>query len=601
VFRREGPIPKWMGTARVETLITVPWPLTHPGRRLSDGAVTRIGSGTCAIGLVLMAISVAVGQPGVGPNGVVLHEPLHSANTKGLVPVFVYDPREASDLPQEIQIGDEVLPAPSRRPSGDQAYDARGTRPSTNGERPGEGQGAEPRGSLGNAARPDRSTQKEASLSYQASFDPSVVPFKRNRALNQVDAQGNLELVEGKHRSVPVIGHRVAPDREVFWGSVLVVSEADEAIPLPTVAPDSRILAYRAEPERELRFERDQADNLYLRAGGPSSFHLVYLIDADSKYFSRRTTRRATLADIPKHLRPKLPAPLAKAGLEVAQTLGLSRSTPYFELVDELVRYFRSFEPGDPPPETKDIYRDLALGRRGICRHRGYAFIVTAHALGVPARYVFNEAHVFMEIWMPGAPGGWVRADLGGGAEGLTIEGGEARVRHRPLGTDPFSRPENYERQMAAGADTVRGLPRESRAQSSIESSAREASGDANSIPEFMQLQAAMVIPEPSPSAKPSRVSLIIERPLVFRGEPLTLTGRVAAVQGDLSRAGGKVQIVLRSIESDRTLGLLGVALTDQNGLWTADVALPASWPPGTYDLRAEFMGDRWLAPSVSP
>jgi transglutaminase-like putative cysteine protease len=555
----------------------------------------------CAIALVMMAVSVAVGQPGVGRGGVVLHEPLPSANAKGPVPVFVYDPREASDLPQEIQIGDEVLPAPMRRTGGERTYDARGEGAAANGDREGARTPMEPRGSLGNAARPDRSTQKEASLSYQASFDPSVVPFKRNRALNHVDANGNLELVAGEHRPVPVIGHRVAPGREVFWGSVVVISEADEAIPLPTVAPDSRILAYRAEPERELRFERDQADNLYLRAGGPASFHLVYLIDADSKYFSRRTPHRASLADIPKRLRPKLPARFMKAGLEVAKTLGLSRDTPYFELVDGLVGYFRSFEPGEPPPETGDIYRDLALGRRGICRHRGYAFLVTAHALGVPARYVFNEAHVFVEIWMPGRPAGWVRADLGGGAEGLTIEGGSARVRHRPLSADPFSRPENYQRQMTAGADTVRGLPRESRARSSIETSARETTVGGTSVPKFMQLHAAMVLPQASPTAKSSRVSLIIEKPLVFRGEPLTVTGRVADMEGASARPGGKVQIVLRSIESDRAMGLLGMALTDRNGIWSVDVALPTSWPPGTYDLRAEFMGDRWLAPSVSP
>lgn len=555
----------------------------------------------CTIALMLLAVSVAMGQPGVGPNGVVLHEPLPSANGAGLVPVFVYDPREAGDLPQEIQIGDEVLPAPTTRSGVGRPYDARGDLdPSPNA--PSEASPrVEPRGSLGSAARPDRDTQKESSLSYQASFDPSVVPFKRNRALNQVDAGGNLKLVAGEHREVPVIGHRVAPGREVFWGSVLVISEADEPIPLPTVAPDSRILAYRAHPKRALRFERDEADNLYLRAGGAASFHLVYLIDADSKYFSRRAATSASLADIPGKLRPKLPARFKSAGLEVAQTLGLSVETPYFELVDELVGYFRGFEAGDPPPETEDIYRDLALGRRGICRHRGYAFLVTAHALGVPARYVFNEAHVFVEVWMPGTPGGWVRADLGGGADGLTIEGGEARVRHRPLGADPFSQPETYRRQMAAGADTVRGLPRESRVRPAIETSRRDPSAGPGAVPSLMQLQAAMVVPEASPSAAASRVSLIIEKPLVFRGDPLTLTGRVADLRGTSAQGGGKVQIVLRSKESQRTMGLLGVALTDPNGLWTVDVALPANWPPGTYDLRAEFMGDRTLAPSVSP
>ena len=109
----------------------------------------------CAIALVMMAVSVAVGQPGVGRGGVVLHEPLPSANAKGPVPVFVYDPREASDLPQEIQIGDEVLPAPMRRTGGERTYDARGEGVAANGDREGARTPMEPRGSLGNAARPD--------------------------------------------------------------------------------------------------------------------------------------------------------------------------------------------------------------------------------------------------------------------------------------------------------------------------------------------------------------------------------------------------------------------------------------------------------------
>tara|TARA_B100000530_G_scaffold133594_1_gene83192 strand:- start:195 stop:485 length:291 start_codon:yes stop_codon:yes gene_type:complete len=96
-------------------------------------------------------------------------------------------------------------------------------------------------------------------------------------------------------------------------------------------------------------------------------------------------------------------------------------------------------------------------------------------------------------------------------------------------------------------------------------------------------------------------VSLVIERPLVYRGAPVALSGRVLDVDGAAASAGGQVQIVLRSLETERTMGLLGIALIEQAGLWKAEVALPTSWPPGTYDLRAEFMGDRRLAPSVSP
>jgi hypothetical protein len=549
----------------------------------------------------LAAVSVTAG-PRLGPGGVILHEPVPSAGSRGEIPVFVYDPRATSELPEEIHLGSEVLPAPplAAPPGvGERPYDDRA------GSVPGEVEGhsappaLEPRGSLGNAARPDRDTGKEANLEYHASFDPSVVPFKRNRALNHVSANGDLTLVAGKHVPVPVIGHRVGAGREVFWGSVLVHARGDEAIPLPTVAPDSRVLAYETEPKHELRFERDEADNLYVRAKAPGAFRLVYLLDADARYFSRTLPQGATVGDVPPGLRPELPDALRKAGLEVADSLGLRPRMPYRTLVDGLVSHFRSFEAGDPPPETGDIYRDLALGKRGICRHRGYAFLITAHALGIPSRYVFNEAHVFVEIWIPGNPGGWLRADLGGGAENLNIQGGASRVRHRPQGGDPFSRPRQYAEQMAGGgaggADRVTGMPQERRPQVG-------AAGDPGEAEEGpVRLRAAMVLPEPRALSRPSRVSLVLAKPLVYRGDPMAVMGRVSGADGTVARAGGKVQVVLRSMGEGTTLGLLGVGLTDGRGLWSAEIMLPRRWPPGSYDLRAEFLGDRLLAPSVSP
>ena len=81
----------------------------------------------------------------------------------------------------------------------------------------------------------------------------------------------------------------------------------------------------------------------------------------------------------------------------------------------------------------------------------------------------------------------------------------------------------------------------------------------------------------------------------------MSVTGRVVGEEGAPARPGGKVQLVLRSLEAQTAMGLLGVAVIGQEGLWEANIALPTHWPPGTYDLRAEFLGDRRLAPSVSP
>ena len=54
---------------------------------------------------------------------------------------------------------------------------------------------------------------------------------------------------------------------------------------------------------------------------------------------------------------------------------------------------------------------DLALSQKGVCRHRAFAFLVTALGLGIPARMVINEAHAWVEVLDPGE-------DAGSGANG---------------------------------------------------------------------------------------------------------------------------------------------------------------------------------------
>ena len=65
----------------------------------------------------------------------------------------------------------------------------------------------------------------------------------------------------------------------------------------------------------------------------------------------------------------------------------------------------------EPPTGHDDVYLDLALSQRGVCRHRAFAFLVTALHLGIPTRMVVNEAHAWVEV-SDGTL--WHRIDLGG-------------------------------------------------------------------------------------------------------------------------------------------------------------------------------------------
>src|SRR5262249_33105245 len=118
-----------------------------------------------------------------------------------------------------------------------------------------------------------------------------------------------------------------------------------------------------------------------------------------------------------------------------------------------------------------DIYMDLATGQRGVCRHRAFAFVVTAQALGLPARFVSNEVHAFVEVHVPHL--GWRRVDLGGAALDLPRRmTREARGRPRARADDPFPQPPSYR----SGSASSRVAPTVTNPFESASSGAGEAS-----------------------------------------------------------------------------------------------------------------------------
>src|SRR5262249_54763584 len=94
--------------------------------------------------------------------------------------------------------------------------------------------------------------------------------------------------------------------------------------------------------------------------------------------------------------------------------------------------------PSDDPPKSAglDLYRDLAVSQKGVCRHRAYAFVLTALSIGLPARFVRNEAHAWVEVFDAYR---WHRIDLGGAASDIQYDD-ERRVAHVPP-KDPFEWP----------------------------------------------------------------------------------------------------------------------------------------------------------------
>ena len=123
----------------------------------------------------------------------------------------------------------------------------------------------------------------------------------------------------------------------------------------------------------------------------------------------------------------------ARAFSKVRDELGLTRDISPAENLRKMVTYFRSFTPSDDatpsPTGSDDIYLDLTLSRKGVCRHRSFGFLVTALGLGIPARMVINEAHAWVEVQTDRM---WERIDLGGAAGAIEEGISDSRASYDP-------------------------------------------------------------------------------------------------------------------------------------------------------------------------
>ncbi len=314
--------------------------------------------------------------------------------------------------------------------------------------------------------RSDRETGPEGPEMrfYHAVFNPEIYPFKRMTALDAVkikpcpDGRPDcddeaLVVFDRDLQLLPVVTRR-EPGRDAFWGSIVVDLEPERWVPIPSVAADTRILDYKTEPRIELQFARDGADNVFVRSSTGGRHRLTWLSDAPQRYFAGELPR-ARLSDEPAALLRPVPGPLRARVAKVLAHAGIKvkRSMQLADVLNPLVDYFRAFEVGELPPPSGSMYLDLAMAQRGVCRHRSFAFAITAMAVGIPVRYVENEVHVFVEVYLPGQ--GWRRINLGGAPLNEEMVGGEGKSLYQAKGGDPFPKPEAFTR---GGGPPVKGL-----------------------------------------------------------------------------------------------------------------------------------------------
>jgi hypothetical protein len=534
------------------------------------------------------------------------------------------------DLPAAIQTpsGLATAPDPRKNPSADHVYGSATTDDSPD-----------------STHEPDRDTRRPKVENYDDPFTPATAPFKRLRAYDWVDNDYSLRVRDKSLRAIPVGGSVNAGD-EPFYGDMSVDLLPGQPVRIPTVGPGARVLRMHAQPEVAVEVLHDGADNWFVRGTQRTRVRLVMEIAISRDTFGREygdvdwtvldalDVNRAALAagfrtaagaaDRLGFASPGSPgARLHEAAFnEVAQAIGISRAMRPREVVRKMVDYFRSFAPSDEPPSGRqDIYLDLALSKKGVCRHRSFAFLVTALGIGIPARMVVNEAHAWVEVFDSKL---WHRIDLGGAAANLENEPDPNKPPYVPP-PDPYQWP--------SARDSGQDLADRNRNQQSPNgqgptSASSAAKPDATASPSASDSAS----PAPGSSASPSASAAPSDPKLpdsdvtvtaldgdVHRGLPLHLQGQVQAAGApcahtrvdvllvphvETSRGGRTDQAAdrPRAVRDDRPSApapasaasgvTVGSLSTDARGRYDGAVVIPRDLALGEYSLVVQTPGD---------
>jgi Transglutaminase-like superfamily len=384
----------------------------------------------------------------------VLHEdlrpPVASTPRPRRLPPLLGENPAAGRNPTAIREDEKILPEPAagQQPDGDEPIHGR------------HDFGADRR----TENVPDGQTGGDDALRYIEVFNPSVVPFKRMSALDAVRDDYVLQIGDTTLTELRVTG-APTPGFDRFWGSMLVELRPGEDVPIPSVAPQMRIVSYEIEPGTQLTFSVDSADNFYVRSDESNAsgiYRLVFLAEADPRYFAPALPRGLRVSDVPTSKIRPLPAAVQRQAQRGLDWLGLRRSMALEDALGRLVAFFRAFEPKPIRNPSGDIYWDLLTQKAGVCRHRAFAFMITANALGIPTRFVSNEAHAWVEVWVPESRGSrngsWLRIDLGGAALSLEVENAGGKAMYRPRGDDPFPKPPEYSENYTRLEGDISGL-----------------------------------------------------------------------------------------------------------------------------------------------
>jgi transglutaminase-like putative cysteine protease len=516
--------------------------------------------------LAVATIGAAAWQARASNRGPLLHEPL--------------PPDPAEDLAMHVAIDGNLSPAIR---SGKTAIAAPDPRQPPSADEPSYG------GVDRERFQPDRDTRRPDVGGYDEPFTPSTAPFKRMSAFDAVRADYSLYVRDDRLFALS-LGGPARPEEDAFYADEVVDLVPGRPVRIPSVAAGARVLHARLGVGAEdiaFTIERDGADNWSLDARSlrPVRARLVMELAAPRAAFGGPFGDPSWSA-LP--LVPPLPDNVARDAAVVRAAIGVSRAMSPRAAVARLVDYFRGFAPSsDLPRRQSSIYVDLALSKKGVCRHRAFAFMITAQSLGLPARMVVNEVHAWVEVH-DGAL--WRRVDLGGAGEAQLASSSDAQRPAYDAPADAFRWPAGAARGeemfAQARARAGGGAPGDGNGEGNAESASARSTSGANG-----QGAPAQDPNDPHSDAverAASSLALDVVDADARRGEPLHVRGRVTA-DGDAC-PNASVELALRDVKTRRETAM-GTLATDASGAFAGGIVVPVSASLGDYDVIARTAG----------
>jgi len=470
-------------------------------------------------------------------------------------------------MPAALETESGVVPAPQtgdHKPKGEHAYGGNATPDSIDA-----------------SFRVDRDTTRPESVSYDEPFIPAVAPFKRLYAYDAVDESFELTVFD-KSLNRLEIGGKPGPADDQFYADLFVDVAPGLPVRIPSVAPGARALVARTDPELPFVLQRDRADNWFMTADARRRVRLIMQLAAPRAALGSEMAD-ATWGELLQKL-PPLPPAVRVAALDVAREIGVSQRQSPRQVTAALVAYFRGFAPSEATPKATrgaQLYTELALSRKGVCRHRAYAFAVTALGLGLPTRMVRNEAHAWVEVY-DGVR--FHRIDLGGAAGRMELDPRTADHLYRPP-SDAFSWPDGSESGQGMLSDTLEGTGQSPPANASPAAAPRPAT------PAPSASTAAVDAPGQHATAGDDRPHASVDIKLATtssqRGSSIQISANVTAAGEPCTFS--RVDVVLRDAAGVETW--LGAFPTDGNGKLEGRVTVPFDIDVGDYKVLARTPG----------